>query len=246
MSVVCGAACGMHTLPVAGPQQLAVSLQELAPHGDRDHFVYVWQRTVNGKLVGDGIQVEHVTALDNGEFEVVLSENGIASGRAHIRADERALRLVSEDDMTRGVRFTYDPPLPYLEMPLTTAEQRASATATITSIADGQAAGSLQVTQVVQASAAPPFHSRLGTYAHPVLIRTVRTLQGSEGEFEMRTALLLAPGVGEIRSEGAATDTPVLYRELACATIAGHLVGDCHDLNARVEELKGAGSTHVQ
>src|SRR5512143_1245247 len=53
---------------------LATSLQEISPHADGDHFVYVWKQVLEDGVTRAGIQVEHLTALDNGEFEVTLSE----------------------------------------------------------------------------------------------------------------------------------------------------------------------------
>ena len=84
---VCKAAWGFGTFTAAvmwgcalwHPQTLpllATSLQELVPHGDRDHFVYVVERAAGAGAAA--VQVEHVTALDErGEFEVTLSENGM-------------------------------------------------------------------------------------------------------------------------------------------------------------------------
>jgi hypothetical protein len=245
MGIVSWSGCALRPaeLPHAS---LATSLQELVPHGDRDHFVYIWQRTANRKPIDDGIQVEHVSARGKDEFEIVLSENGVGTGRVRIRADDRALLILGEDDLSRGIRLTYDPPLPYLEMPLVAGEHRATASAAVTDLTDGQALGTLQVTEVIQTQAAPPLLTPLGRCEHPVLVRAVRTLQGLQGQMELYTVTILAPGLGEVRSEGIASGAPAVYRELACATVGGRRIGDCGNLNARLEELRHAGSPHMQ
>jgi hypothetical protein len=248
---ICGAAllcscAAMHRTAPPQPVVLANSLRELLPHSDGDHLVYIWQRRVDGRPVAAGIQVEHVSGLGGGEFEVALSEDGVATGRVLIRDDAKALLILSEDDFARGLRLSYAPPLPYLEMPLVAGERHVTATATATQLATGESVGSVQVTQTVQASATSPVHSELGTYERPVLLRTTRRLETAEGALELTTAMILAPGVGEIRSDGSASGAPAMHRELACATIGGHHLGDCRTLNVRVKELQRAGSTDVR
>jgi len=244
--VLCFSACAAER-PAPPGGILATSLQELVPHNDRDHFVYAFVRTLDGRFFGDGIQVEHVSALQSpGEFEVTLSENGIASGRVHIRDTGSAIMLLSEDDLSRGIRLTYDPPLPYLEAPVVSGEQHAESTASITRLTDGEPAGSLQVAQMVRASAAPPGRTILGRYTGGVAIHTVRTLQSPDGQIDLSTTLVLVSGLGEVQSDGIVPGAPALHRELACATLDGRRIGDCRDLNARVKELRSAGSTNVQ
>jgi hypothetical protein len=226
---------------------LATSLQELAPHADRDHFVYLFTRRAEGQLVDDGIQVEHINALDaSGEFEVTLTENGMGAGRVRIRDTGTAILLLAEDDLTRGIGLAYDPPLPFLAVPLFGGEQRATSTATATALADGQLIGSLNVTQVVHASVGPPVRSRLGNFERTIALRTVRTLQGPEGNVELSSDGVVVPGIGEIRSDGVVQGAPTVHRELTCATVGGRAIGDCRNLKERVEELQRAGSTDVQ
>jgi hypothetical protein len=226
------------------PPPLATSLQELAPHADGDHFVYVWKQVLAGGFVRAGIQVEHLSSLDNGEFDVTLSEDGVVVGHTRFRDDGHALLLLSES-LGRSLRLSYDPPLAQLETPLYAAAFHSAATATISTAAEGKQLATLQVTQSVEASAAPTVRSRLGDYAHGVQVRTVRTLQFPDGPVELSSTAVLVPGIGEIRSEGAATGAAPLVRELACATIGGRAIGDCQTLRQQVEELEHAGSTDV-
>ena len=229
------------------PAALARSPQELVPHGDRDHLVYVVERTDGGQRTVEGTQVEHMSALDQpGAFEVTLSENGIPTGRVQARDDGHTIWLVSEDDLTRQIRLTYDPPLPYLELPLVAGERRAVSTARMSRLADGQPAGALQVTQVQQLGVAPPGRARFGTYQHAVSVRTVRTLQSPEGTLELSTTMVLVPGIGEVLSDGLASGTPPTHRELVCAIIGGRTIGDCRNLNVILKESTDAGSTDLQ
>lgn len=241
---------GVASLPgcamVGSPQPLVASVQELVPHGDGDHFVFLWQRMADGKPVGSGIQVEHVTAVEGGDFEITLSENAIGVGRVRIRDVGKGLVLLSEDDLTRGVRLQYDPPLPYLEGPVMAGEQRATSEAKITTLSDGSPVGALHVAQVIHVRSAGTVRSPLGAFDRAVAVDTARTLQGPSGDLQMRTAMLMVPGLGEVRSEGRVTDEPTLHRELACALIGGSPVGDCHRLNQIMQELEGAGSTDIQ
>jgi hypothetical protein len=239
-----GAAChGCAFLSTPGP--LAESVQALAPHRDGDHFVFIWQRIADGKAVSVGIQVEHVTAIEGGDFEITLSENAVGVGRVRIRDVDKGIVLLSEDDLTRGVRLQYDPPLPYLKGPVVAGEQHATSEARITALRDGSAVGALRVVQVIQVRPAGTVRSRLGVFGHAVAVDTARTLQGPGGDLEMRTAMLVVPGLGEIRSDGIVADEPALHRELACAFIGGRPVGDCHHLNQALQELENAGPTDV-
>jgi len=226
-------------------QPLATSLQELTPHADGDHFVYVWRQALDGGVVRAGIHVEHFTSLGNGAFDVTLSEDGAAIGHTRFRDDGHALLLVSET-FGRNLRLSYDPPLPQLEMPLYPGETHATATVTVSTLDDDKHVETLQVTQVTQASPAPPIHLRLGDYPHGVQLHTVRTLQFPEGPVDLTSTALLVSELGEIRSEGAMTGTPPLVRELACATIGGRHIGNCRTLREQVEELERAGSPNPQ
>ena len=226
-------------------QPLATSIRELVPHGDRDHLVFVWLRLLDGKQIADGIQVEHTTALGNSQYETILSENGAGISRTRFVATERAISLLSED-FGPGIRITYDPPLPYLEVPLWAGERRTTTTATMTSQVDGQQLGVMPVTQVLEAQRARPEQSRFGPIANGVRVRTARTLDSPDGQVTLQTTALLVPGLGELRADGRAEGAATLYRELACATISGHSYGDCRNLAALLEELKHAGPTDIR
>jgi hypothetical protein len=230
----------------APPRPLADSVQELVPHGDGDHFVFIWQRIADGKPIGNGIQVEHVTAVEGGDFEITLSENTTGVGRVRIRDVGKSIVLLSEDDLTRGVHLQYDPPLPYLEGPVVTGEQRAASEAKITALSDGAPLGALRVAQVIQVRPAGAVRSQLGTFDRAVAVGTARTLQGPGGDVEMRTATLIVPGLGEIGSKGSVAGGPILQRELACALIGGRPIGNCHRLNQALQELENAGPADVQ
>jgi hypothetical protein len=228
-----------HTLHPA-QQPLATSVQEFTPHANGDHFVYLWKQ-VSGGAVRAGIHVEHFTSLDNGEFDVTLSEDGALVGRTRFRDDGHTLLLVSET-FGRNLRLSYDPPLPQLAIPLYPGETRATATVTVSAFDDDKHLDTLQVTQVVQAQPAPPVHLPLGDYTHAVQVHTLRTLQFPDGPVELSSTALLVPGIGEVRSEGAATGAPPLVRELACATIGGRHIGNCRTLREQVEQLERAGA----
>jgi len=227
------------------PQPLATSLQTLAPHADGDHFVYVWKQVQDDGDVRAGIHVEHLSALDNGEFDVTLSEDGAVIGHTRFRDDGHALLLVSET-LGRNVRLSYEPPLPQVDTPLYAGETQARATVTVYAVGEDEQLGTLDVTQVMNTSAAGHVHSSLGDYPDGIQVRTVRTLQFPDGPVELRSTAVLVPGIGEIHSEGTATGAPPLIRDLACATIDGRHLGDCQTLRQRVEELERAGSTDVR
>lgn len=226
------AACGFRAPGSSTP--LATSLRELVPHGDRDHFVYVVERPTDRGFQPDGFQVEHVSKLTTaGEFEVTLSEDGMATGRVQIRDDGTTIWVLSEEDYTRGVRLAYDPPLPYLQVPLFAGAHRSTSSVKMIQLANGQPAGTMQVTQVVEASAAPPGQWRSGVHGGGVQLRTARTLQSPDGDLELTTTMVLVPGMGEIRSEGQVSGAPALRRQLACAIIGSHAIGDCTNLLQR-------------
>lgn len=225
---------------------LASSLQEILPHGDRDHFVYVWQRFDQDQVVGSGIQVEHVSALGSGEFEVLLSEDGVGIGRTRLRDTGDALLLLREDDLSRGLRLTYDPPLPQLRVPLFSGEQRTSASISLSRLADGQLIGTFPVEELITMRPGPAPHSTIGRFPHSVLVQVVRTMHVPDENTEMHTEITLVPGIGEIKSTGEIAGAPLLRRQLACAIIGGRRVGDCTNLSPIGKEQSGAGSSDVR
>ena len=230
---------------VRQPVPLATSLQQIVPHADRDHFVYSWQRFDDGQLVGNGIQVEHVTALGGGEFEVLLSEDGRMVGRTRLRDTGDALLLISEDDLTRGLRLAYDPPLTQLGVPLLAGEQRASASVTMTQVADGQVVGTFPVEQAINVEPGRAVDSPLGTFPRSIVVQEMRTLKIPDGSTELKTTTVLVPGIGEISSIGSASGAPPLRRDLACAIIGGQRVGNCANLN-QWRDQRGARSPDVR
>ncbi len=225
--------CGL----VGRSVELAASLDNLVPHGDRDHFVFRWERMIEGTRISSGIQVEHVAALAApGEFEVTLSEDGLASGRVRIRSDGKQMVVLSEDDMSRGIRITYQPPLPYIEVPLFTGQRQSTVSGNVTALEDDHALGVLKVTQSQAFEAAAPLQSALGSFTTPVALRTTRTVEGGGDTIQISNQIVLAPGLGEVRSEATAPQSPLLRRELICAIIGGRAVGDCQQLKQRRRE----------
>jgi len=214
--------------PAPSATTLATNVTALVPHGDRDHFVFVWERLANDHPVASGLQVEHVNALaEASEFEIALSEDGIPSGRVHIRDSGGGIVVLGEDDLLRGIRTTYDPPLPYLESPLLAGKNKAETAARVTALADGQEIGTLQVRQTTEFSASGPITTPIGSFAAPILVRTKRTVEGAAEPIEVHMSLLLGAGVGEIQSEVQAGGSVVLRRRLACAIIGGRARGNC-------------------
>ena len=224
---------GCAAMRPGAPALLSDSVQALLPHADGDHFVYVWERIVDGQRIAQGIQVEHVTVVTAAEFEISMSEDGRPAGRVRLRDDGHAVWLLSEDDLTRGLGLSYDPPLLQFQAPVVAGEYRAAATATMTTLANSQVAGTVGVTQTITLSSAPAARAAVGTFPKTVAVRAVRTLQLLQGDTELHSESILAPGIGEIRSEGSASGTPALRRELACAIIGGARLGDCSKLNER-------------
>lgn len=225
--VTSGCAAG---LPLT-KEPLATSLRDLVPHNDRDHLVYLVERPSEQGFVPSSLQVEHVTKLEAaGEYEVTLSEDGMGTGRVMIRDDGKSLVLVREDDYTRGVSMSYDPPLPYLSVPLYASKVDSVASVSIRKMSDGQATGRMQVTQVTEASAAPAGEWLTGMYGSGVQLQTERTLQTLEGPQKLTSTMVLVPGIGEVKSEGSVNGMMAMRRTLACAIIANRPIGDCRTL----------------
>ncbi len=218
------------------------SLQELVPHGDRDHFVYVWQRIESGQVVASGIQVEHVTAGEHGEFEVTLSENGVTTGRVRLRDLGDRLVLYAEEDLFRGVRISYEPALPQIQVPLLPGRYDSSASATFTRLADGVTVGVAPVTQVIELRPGLAVDSRVGRFPQSVVIRLARTLHTPDKADALQTETVLVPGIGETSSVGSTPGTPQMYRALACAIVGGRRFGNCSDLD-RPRTGKRTGSS---
>ncbi len=238
VGVVCGLLLAGCAALQAHPQppRLAETLQQIAPHADRDHFVYVWQRVEAGQVIASGIQVEHVSALGEGEFEVLLSEDGTAVARTRFRDTGSSLLLEREEDLIRSLRLTYDPPLPQLTAPVIPGEQRASASVSLARLEDSQVVGVFPAQQEVRVSPGPAVRFAFGNFGHSVLVQVSRTLQMPEESAELKSETLLVDAIGEVRSTGSASATQLLRRELVCAIIGGKRVGDCTDLIRRRDQ----------
>jgi len=232
---------------------LGVSLADIMPLHDRDHFVYIWQRVSDGEREAEGLHVEHVSILpgDN-EFEVTVSENGSLAGRMRFFHDGERIELLSEDDLENGIRRSYDPPLVHLRAPLRAGESGSRTTASITQIDTGQLIARVDISQRVRLSMVNGIESPLGIFEEGVLMEARRTLHTPTGDVEMLSAAVLIPGIGEIRSEGAtltgetlSTDShpkieTVLRRELACAIIQNKRHGDCRGVEADLRVLRSS------
>ncbi|HUI26095.1 MAG TPA: hypothetical protein VL403_08415 [Candidatus Kryptonia bacterium] len=212
------AACSARR-PATEPEEILFNgtLQELAPHHNGDHFIY--RVTATGR--DDSLQVEHLTALDApGEFVVDMSENGTAIGRQHVRDDGAALLLMSEGLLAQDLIITYEQPLPSLAVPLATTPRRARSAVTFLR-GDGKVVAHGSVEQTVTAH-----RSTTGGAGAVFEVRTERTVVLLNRTMRLAVTTWLAPGMGEVRSEGSADGEPPVHRELLCAIIEGNRVGD--------------------
>ncbi len=223
-----------------------VDLRQVLPLQDRDHFVYLWQRIINGRRVAEGVQIEHVSARPTAnEIDVTLSQDGTPATRMRMYYDGQRLDLLAEDDLASGLRRTYDPPLRQLSAPLGAGEERRSARAVVTRIDDGMAMAEIEVEQTVRVSHIAKVESHLGRFDRGVVVESWRTLEGPDGKLELMSAMVLVPGIGELRSEGMTLGgpsggrNPVLRRELACAIVRDRAIGDCRSVSSQLAELRG-------
>jgi hypothetical protein len=217
------------------------------PHNDRDHFVYVWQRVANGKRLAEGIHVEHVTRdAESSEFEVVVSENGVPAGRLLMRDDGQELSLIDEDDLEQQVRMTFVPPLTQYEIPLVPGTRQEHSTASLTSLTNETPITTVEVSQIVRMASAENVRSAVGDYDRGIGIEVERTLHWSWGDAAYESSMMYVPGIGEIRSEARVGEGLIVRRELACAIINGHSVGDCSAVDDRLRELRDAGSADIR
>lgn len=221
------------------------TLRAVLPFQDRDHFVYVWQRIVDGEREAEGVQIEHISALPNAnELEVTISEDGTAAGRLRLFYDGKRLDLLSEDDLAGGLRRSYDPPLSQLLAPLADGERAVQSRAVVSRIDDGMALAEIEVEQKVRVSHVDRVDSHLGKFERGVVVEARRTLHTPDGKIEMMSAMLLVPGVGEIRSEGTTMMAnsggirAVMRRELACAIVRDRAIGDCRAVSAQLSAMR--------
>ncbi len=237
--------CGL--LGAAGGTTLADSLSELMPHGDRDHFVYIWQKVSDGQRLAEGIQVEHVqSSRESDVFEIVLSEDGVPSARLRLRDDGQQIALLDEDDLEQQIRLSFQPGLTQFEIPLVASEREMRSTAFVTSLTQDARITSVDVSQTIRLRPARGIESTLGNYPRGVGVETQRILHWPWGDAAYATNAMVVPGLGEIRSEASTEEGVVMRRELACAIIGGHSIGDCSSVAAKIRELRDARSSHVR
>lgn len=221
----------------------SLALADILPMRDRDHYVYIWQRIVEGEREAEGLQVEHISALPAAnEFEISISEDGNIAGRLRYYNDGERIILLSEDDVESGIRRTYEPPLVHMSAPLQFGESGMRSTAIVTQIDDGSPIARVDVSQRLRISEASDVVSALGTFATGVVVEARRTVHTPGGDIELLSAAVLVPGIGEIRSEGTtlsgddirpdgtADIHTVLRRELACALIGTRTLGNCREV----------------
>jgi hypothetical protein len=226
---------------------LADSLNELMPHGDRDHFVYIWQKVSHGERLAEGIQVEHVEASRESDvFEVILSEDGVPSARLRLRDDGQQIALLNEDDLEQQIRLSFKPGLTQFEIPIVASEREMRTTALVSSLTQDSQITSVDVSQVIRLRSARGIKSTVGDYPKGVGVETQRILHWPWGDAAYATSAMVVPGLGEIRSEASTEDGVVMRRELACAIIAGRSIGDCSSVDARIRELRDARSPNVR
>lgn len=246
LSVGCGASR-------RGGEPSSLTLKELIPLRDRDHYVYVWQRLVEGVPEAEGLHVEHTSALpEENAFEVSVSEDGTLAARLRFHNDGERVLLLSEDDVESGIRRSYDPPLVHLSAPIRMGESGMRSTAVVTQIEDGTQIARVDISQRLRISEASDVVSALGNFDTGVLVEARRTVHTPSGDIELLSAAVLVPGIGEIRSEGTtlssedirADGTPeihtVLRRELACALIGQRALGNCRDVEHAIEALRSS------
>ena len=101
------------------------------------------------------------------------------------------------------------------------------------------------MSQIVRLTAARNVKSAVGNFPHGIGVETERTLHWPWGDAAVRMSSMVVPGLGEIRSEARTSEDFVMRRELACAIIGGRAVGDCKTVDAKVEELRNAGSADI-
>ncbi|HVN83410.1 MAG TPA: hypothetical protein VMW17_01055 [Candidatus Binatia bacterium] len=212
------AGCALLRAPAAKEEVLfGGTLQELVPHHHGDHFVY----RVAGKHGNNPLQVEHLSQLDAaGEFILDLTVDGVPAGRQHLRDDGTSVLLISEGWMQQGVIVSYDPPLPGLAVPLTTATRRATAAVTMQDGRNGKVVARGRVEQTSTASR--PAGDDTGVFA----VRTVRAIQLTNSATRLAATTWIKPGIGEVRSDGVVDGGPRIRRELLCAIVDGTRMGD--------------------
>ena len=204
------------------------TLQELAPHHSGDHFVY----RATGVDGGDRLQVEHLSALDTaGEFLVNMSEDGIAIGGTHVRDDGAAVSVVSEAAPQQDAMLVYAEPLPSFVVPLPSRLPRATSSVTLLRVSDGTVLARGRAEQTMTARRVSPDASGATFELH-----TERSVVLPNQVMHLSATTWIAPGIGEVRSEGRTNGGPLLRRTLLCAVIGGQRVGDCAALTNAAKE----------
>jgi hypothetical protein len=211
-------------------QVLAPLVADLMPHGDRDHFVYLSEKTVADHPPETSLAVEHVSSLEApGEFQITESADGVRIGDSHWLSDDHGLSLLSEEVEGLGVRLAYDPPLLLFPQPLLVGEHRASSTGAATRLDDGTPVGLFRASVVVRSQSTRSRNPIAKGDA--VLLEVTRSLEGPNGALVIHVESLNAAGIGELESVAALEGVPlVVRRSLLCGFIQGRAVGHCDEL----------------
>lgn len=211
-------------------QVLSAHVAELMPHGDRDHFVYLSEKSMADRPPETSLAVEHVSTLEApGEFQITESTDGVRVGDSHWLSDDHGLSLLSEEVEGLGVRLAYDPPLLLIPQPLLVGEHRASSTGAATRLDDGTPVGLFRASVVVK-SKSTRSHNPIAK-GDAVQFEMTRSLEGPNGALVIHVDSLNAAGIGELESVAALEGAPlVVRRSLLCGLIQGHAVGHCDEL----------------
>lgn len=208
---------------------LAERPTDFVPLGDRDHFVFLSERTVDGRTQEREVVVEHVTAAPSAarEFQITESRDGMRIGDSRWRVDEQGISLVSEDVDGLDVRLDYQPPLLLFPQPLLFGEHRAASSGVATRLADDAPVGTFEATASIQAAPGPRVHPLTGA-ARTVSFRIQRSLRAPSGTLTMLVDSTHAEGAGEVEATATLEGTAfVVRRSLRCAFIQGRAIGRC-------------------
>lgn len=209
---------------------LVAETGDLMPHNDRDHFVYLGERSGLERAPERSLMVEHVSTLPApGQFVVTESSDGERTGDARWLIDDRGLSLLSEDVEGLGVRLSYDPPLLLFPQPLLVGEHRAWSNGAATRLDDGQPVGVFKASVLVSSKATRSSHPLAKGPA--VALAMTRSLEGPNGALILHVDSVNLAGIGEIESVAAFEGTPiVIRRSLVCGFVNGKAYGDCDKL----------------
>jgi hypothetical protein len=109
-----------------------------------------------------------------------------------------------------------------LAAPLRRTVPPVTAAITVTRLSDGEVIGHGRVEQTTRVEPVVPDERGVQFGIH-----MERTTTLPKRPWRFRVTTFVAPGVGEIWSEGRADDGPAFRRDILCATIGGRRVGEC-------------------